>query len=199
MDDMSLLQPDLFDAPASAPPGFAYQPGLVSKAEAQGLQTKIAELDLQPFEFRGYLGKRRVIYFGWRYDFTRGALSRGEPIPGFLDGVRTKAAAFAGLAPERLEHVLINEYAPGAGIGWHRDRPQFEDVIAVSLGAPGLLRFRRRREGGWDRASVPLEPCSAYLLRGAARSAWEHSLPEVDVLRYSITFRTMPAAAAAAS
>ena len=188
---MSLLQPSLFEAPPRAPEGFKYSPELLSIAEAEDLLCRLAGLDFQPFEFRGYLGKRRVVYFGWRYDFNHARLSRAEPIPAFLDPLREKAAAFAGLHPDRLEHVLVNEYAPGAGIGWHRDRPQFEDVIGVSLGAPGLFRFRRKQESGWERLSIPVAPRSAYLLRGPSRTEWEHSLPEVDALRYSITFRTM--------
>jgi alkylated DNA repair dioxygenase AlkB len=188
---MSLLQTDLFETPLRAPPGFRYQPELVSEAEADALVARFAGLDFQPFEFRGFLGKRRVVYFGWRYDFGRARVERGEPIPAFLDEVRARAAAFAGLDPERLEHVLINEYQAGAGIGWHRDRPQFEDVVGVSLGAPGLLRFRHRRGTAWERMSLPVEPRSAYLLRGPARTEWEHSLPAVDALRYSITFRSL--------
>ena len=190
---MPLLQPALFEAPPRWPEGFDYQPDLLSTAEAEDLLRHLTELDFKPFEFRGYLGKRRVVYFGWRYDFNHARLSRAEAIPAFLDPVREKAAAFAGLDPARLEHVLINEYEPGAGIGWHRDRPQFEDVIGVSLGAPGLMRFRRKQGERWERVSIPVEPRSAYLLRGPARTEWEHSLPEVEALRYSITFRTIRA------
>lgn len=188
---MSLLQQNLFETPLRAPEGFKYTPDLVSITEAEDLVARLASLDFQPFEFRGYLGKRRVVYFGWRYDFNHGRLSRAEPIPAFLEGLREKAAAFAGLRPDRLEHVLINAYAPGAGIGWHRDRPQFEDVIGVSLGAPGLFRFRHKQGAGWERIRIPVAPRSAYLLRGPSRTEWEHSLPEVDAPRYSITFRTM--------
>ncbi len=188
---MSLFQPALLDAPLRSPDGFAYQPDLLSASAADDLVRRLPELDFKPFEFRGYLGKRRVVYFGWRYDFNRARLSRAEAIPAFLDPVREKAASFAGLDPAQLEHVLINEYAPGSGIGWHRDRPQFEDVIGVSLGSPGLMRFRRKQGDRWERISIPVEPRSAYLLRGPARTEWEHSLPEVEALRYSITFRTM--------
>ncbi len=190
---MSLLQPALFEAPPRAPEGFKHQADLLSGAEAEELHRRLAELNFKPFEFRGYLGKRRVVSFGWRYDFNHARLSRAEDIPAFLDPVRLKAAAFAGLDPAQLEHVLINEYAPGAGIGWHRDRPQFEDVIGISLGSPGLMRFRRKQGERWERVSQPVEPRSAYLLRGLARTEWEHNLPEVEALRYSITFRTMRA------
>jgi alkylated DNA repair dioxygenase AlkB len=85
---------------------------------------------------------------------------------------------------------MITEYAPGAGIGWHRDRPQFEDVVGVSFLAPCRFRFRQRQADGWRRASFNAEPRSAYLLRGPARRDWEHSIPRLQTLRYSITFRS---------
>jgi alkylated DNA repair dioxygenase AlkB len=99
--------------------------------------------------------------------------------------------AFADLEPAALEHALLTEYPPGAGIGWHRDRSVFGDTIGISLLAPARLRFRRHREEGWQRTALVAEPGSIYLLRGAARSEWEHSIPAVDRLRYSITFRTL--------
>ena len=117
--------------------------------------------------------------------------NRPTHIPAFLLPLRNKAAEFANLSEDRLQHALITEYAPGAAIGWHRDRPEFEDVIGISLGAPCLFRFRRKKGAGWERASIELQPRSAYLLRGPARWDWQHSIPSVDKLRYSITFRSL--------
>ena len=108
-----------------------------------------------------------------------------------LKPVRERAAAFAGLAPDRLQHVLITEYRPGAAIGWHRDRAIFGDVIGVSLVSPCTFRMRRRCGTGWERAAVRLDRRSVYLMRGPSRDEWEHSIPAVDALRYSITFRSM--------
>jgi alkylated DNA repair dioxygenase AlkB len=130
--------------------------------------------------FHGFLGKRRVVSFGFRYDFNGGGLTETEPMPPFLLPVRGRAAAFAGLTPDRLQHVLITEYRPGAAIGWHRDRANFGDVIGVSLVSPCTFRMRRRRGSGWERAATRLD-----------RDEWEHSIPAVDALRYSITFRSM--------
>jgi alkylated DNA repair dioxygenase AlkB len=189
---MSAVQPDLFaPAPIGLPEGFRYQAEILSEAQARDLAERFAELDFRPYEFRGFLANRRVVSFGWAYDAGEARLQSGAPIPDFLLPVRAQAAAFAGVDEARLEHVLINEYRPGAGIGWHRDRPHFGEVVGVSLGAPGLLRFRRQRGRGWERAALTVEPRSAYLLRGPARSEWQHSLPELDALRYSITFRTL--------
>lgn len=192
---MPRAQPSLFDPPppagTDAPEGFAYRADLISAQEEAELAARIAALPLKPFEFRGYLANRRVIYFGWRYDFTKGQVSEAEPMPDWLMPVRDRAAAFAGLAPSDLQHVLINEYQPGAGIGWHRDRPQFEDVVGVSLLSPANFRFRRKQGTRWERKAVTAQPRSVYLLRGPARTEWEHSIPPLDALRYSITFRSL--------
>ena len=92
-----------------------------------------------------------------------------------------------------MRHALLIEYAPGAGIGWHRDRPEFGDVIGISLLAPARLRFRRKVGTKWERTALTAEPRSAYLLRGPARTEWEHSIPPMETLRYSITLRTLKA------
>ena len=148
-------------------------------------------LPFPAFEFHGFLGKRRTVSFGWRYDFNGGGLGRTEPVPDFLLPVRERAAAFAALAPEALAHALIIEYQAGAGIGWHRDRPAFGDVIGLSLGSECTFRLRRKRGSTWERCSLIATPRSAYLLRGPSRTEWEHSIPPLETLRYSITFRTL--------
>ncbi len=188
-------QRDLFDA-SGLPEGFVYRPDFLSPAEEAALLAPMPDLDFKAFDFHGYQGKRRVVYFGWRYDFTAGKLGEADPIPDFLVPLRDKAAAFAGLKPDAFGHVLVNEYQPGAPIGWHRDRPQFEDVVGVSLGSAGKFRFRRKAGAGWERTSLTVEPRSVYLLRGPARTEWEHSLPPAEALRYSITFRSLKAGAA---
>jgi alkylated DNA repair dioxygenase AlkB len=188
---MTSAQPALFDTPPVLPEGMRYRPELITAAEEQALSDRFAALPFQPFEFQGYFGKRRVVFYGYRYDFTEREVQRVAPIPDFLLPVRERAAAFAGLEPEALEHALINEYQPGAPIGWHRDRPQFGDVLGVSLLSPCRFRLRRKTGARWERMTITLEPRSAYLLRGPARSEWEHSIPEAEALRYSITFRTL--------
>jgi alkylated DNA repair dioxygenase AlkB len=177
--------------PQSMPAGFRYAPDLIGAAEEARLTDAFAVLPFKEFEFHGFRGKRRVVSFGFRYDFNGGGLTEAEPTPRFLFPVRERAAAFAGLAPERLQHVLITEYRPGAAIGWHRDRANFGDVIGVSLLSACTFRMRRRRGSGWERAALRLDCRSVYLMRGPSRDEWEHSIPAVDELRYSITFRTM--------
>jgi alkylated DNA repair dioxygenase AlkB len=168
-----------------------YVPELISTQEEQVLLEQLATLPLKEFEFHGFLGKRRVVSFGWRYAFDGSGMHRAEPIPEFLLPVRERAAGLADLSSSVLEHVLILQYRPGAAIGWHKDRPDFGEVIGISLLSPCTFRLRRKRGATWERRAVVAEPRSAYLLRGASRSEWEHSIPPQQALRYSITFRTL--------
>lgn len=175
------------------PEGFRYQPDVLPPDEERELVERIATLPLKEFEFHGYVGKRRVLSYGWHYDFGERKLSQVEEIPSFLLPARERAAAFAGVAPGDLPHALVTEYGPGAAIGWHRDKGVFGDVIGISLLSPCVFRLRRKAGAKWERYSLTAEPRSAYLLRGPSRTEWEHSIPAVDALRYSITFRSLKA------
>jgi len=180
------------EAGAGLPPGFRYRPELVGPNEEAALLARVRELPFRDFEFHGYTGKRRVVSFGWHYDFSARHLRKADDIPDFLLALRTAAAALAGMEPEALQHVLVTEYAPGAGIGWHRDKAVFGRVVGVSLHAPCVLRLRRAvGEKRWERVKLTVAPRSAYLLSGAARTEWEHSIPPVEALRYSVTFRNL--------
>lgn len=187
MEQLSLLA----DAAPDLPDGMRYAPGLVTEDEERALAERIAALPFAPFAFRGFEGLRRVVSFGWRYDFEAGRAEAADLIPAWLLPLRERAARFAGLDAEALAQVLVTEYAPGAPIGWHRDRPVFGEVVGVSLLAPCSFRLRRETPSGWARRTLTLEPRSAYHLTGEARTAWEHSIPPVTRLRYSITFRTL--------
>ena len=186
-------QSELFFAPSAWPEGFAYEEEAITADDEQSLIVQFEAMPFKPFEFYAFRGNRHVVSFGWRYDYSGAAMRRSDDIPAFLLPLRERAAAFAGIAADALQQVLINKYAPGAGIGWHRDRPMFEDVIAVSLGASCTLRLRIRQGDGWERASQLVRPRSAYLLRGPARREWEHSVPPLNRLRYSVTFRNFVA------
>jgi alkylated DNA repair dioxygenase AlkB len=179
---------DLFGEPLIA--GLEYRPDFISAAEAKELVEHLSATELSPFKFQGWTGKRLTRTFGWRYDFDERSFAPSEPIPAWLQPLRSEAARFAGVVAEDFVHVLLVRYDPGAGIGWHRDRPVFEKVVGVSLGTAAVLRFRRRRPGGFDRASLEVDPRSAYLLSAAARHEWEHSIVPAETLRFSITFRT---------
>jgi alkylated DNA repair protein (DNA oxidative demethylase) len=185
----SFDQPDLFGEDIL--PGLAHAPNLLTPAEEAALIDRLSDVGLSPFRFQNWLGKRETASFGWRYDFTDASFSSADPIPDFLLPLRARLADFAALAPDELVQALIVRYDPGAGIGWHRDRPVFEHVVAVSLGAPATLRLRRRIAGGFERAALPLAPRSAYHLSGEARHLWEHSIAPLPERRWSVSFRSL--------
>jgi len=187
-------QIDLFGAPAAGlPKGLVYKPELIGAEAESELVARFAELPFAPFEFQGFLGKRRTVSFGMQYRFDGSGLAEAGPMPDWLLPLRARAAAFAGLDPDSLVHALLIEYDVGAGLGWHRDRPVFGDVVGISLLSEAPLRFRRRSGDKWQRFTLRAAPRSAYVLRGPARSEWEHSLAPVETLRYSATFRTLAA------
>jgi alkylated DNA repair dioxygenase AlkB len=182
----------LHDVAPPIPEGFRYRPELIGTAEQDALLAHVRQLPFREFEFHGYTGKRRVVSFGWRYDFSARHLLKADDIPAFLLPLREVAATFAGMEPYEFQHVMVTEYSPGAGIGWHRDKAVFGQVVGISLLAPCVLRLRRAvGKRKWERVNVLAEPRSAYFLSGQARSGWEHSIPPVEELRYSITFRNL--------
>jgi alkylated DNA repair dioxygenase AlkB len=185
-------QADLFDRPARLPGGFSYQVELIEPQCERALLAQLTRLPFQEFEFHGFQAKRRVVWYGWRYDFNGGGLRRThEPLPPFLIPVRDRAAAYAQIKPTDLQQVLVTEYRPGAAIGWHKDRSDFGLIAGLSLLSACRFRLRRKNKAKWERVNLTLPPRSIYLLRGASRSEWEHSIPAVSALRYSITFRTV--------
>jgi alkylated DNA repair dioxygenase AlkB len=180
----------LFEVSASQPEGLRYATDFVSPETEQRLISRIRDLPLQPFQFGQFEGKRRVASFGYRYDYELRQLQRSEPIPAWLHEIVTKVEAFGG--PETLiRQVLCTEYDVGVGIGWHRDKPHFDRIFGLSLGSACKFRFRRSAGKSWDRFTLDAEPRSLYMMSGASRRIWEHSIPAVESPRYSITFRTM--------
>jgi alkylated DNA repair dioxygenase AlkB len=190
----------LFDAPGSGPlrlpEGALYQPGFLDPVEEQGLIDLIGTLPLAHATYKSYTARRRVVSFGGSFDYDDNRLRPGAPLIEALHPLRERVAGWMGVPPEALAHVLVAEYAPGTPLGWHRDVPDFEDVAGVSLGADAVLRFRPwppkdpRRQ---DVLKLVVQRRSIYALRGPARWAWQHSVPPVTALRWSITFRTLRA------
>jgi len=180
---------DLFDAPAV--PGLSMQEAVISSEDETALIARIDAQALSPFRFQQWTGKRLTRSFGWSYDFEAASFARAEPVPDWLLPAKQRAERFAGLADGELEQALLIRYDPGAGIGWHKDRPVFEHVVGLSLGSAATLRLRRRIEGGFHRAKVALPTRSIYHLTGDVRHRWEHSIAPMDVPRWSITFRSL--------
>ncbi len=181
--------PDLFETPA-APDGFRYLPEVLSHTEEERFVAEFERLPLRPFEFHGHLGNRRIYTFGHKYVFAGQAPRADGRIPPYFEPLLQIASRISGTPATAFEQVMVTEYAPGAGIGWHRDRPSYEDIVAVSFLAPCTLRLRRKAPPGWERRAVLIEPRSAYLLSGAVRNDWQHSITPMDILRYSVTLRT---------
>lgn len=176
---------------ARMPEGLRYQPELVTGDEEQALIGRFATLPLRPFQFGAFEGKRRVASFGFRYDYAEQRLREAEPLPDWTVPLARRVAAFASLPEDAVRQVLFTEYEAGVGIGWHRDKAAFDLAFGLSLASACKLRFRRKQGGSWERFTLDAEPRSLYLMSGQARAVWEHSIPPVEALRYSITFRTM--------
>jgi len=187
---MNSSQLPLFTPSALAPKGLEYWPEFISHAEEQDLIVRIGELELKPFQFGLYQGKRRVASFGRSYDFSRQLLEAAPPFPSWIGPVISRIEPLPQAAQSRIAQVLITEYQPGAAIGWHRDKRQFDMIFGLSLGASCPFRLRRRVGSGWERLTLTVDPRSLYLMSGDSRSVWEHSIPPISKPRYSITFRT---------
>jgi alkylated DNA repair dioxygenase AlkB len=179
----------LFGEP-ELPAGFRYVPDVLSSAEEKSLVQQFEKLPVRPFEFHGYEGNRRIYTFGYKYIFAGQEPRADASIPEFLRPLTEIASQISGSPADAFEQLMLTEYAPGAGIGWHRDRPMYEDIVAVSFLAPCTLRLRRKVGDDWKRRSARIEPRSAYLLHGPVRNIWQHSIAPMDVLRYSMTLRT---------
>lgn len=175
----------------TGPDGLLYKPAFITPEEERALIARIKALPLAPFQFGNYEGKRRVVYFGARYNFAHQKLEAAADMPEWLAPFAGRVERFAALSAGRIKHALCTEYDVGAGIGWHRDKKQFDQVFGLSLGSACKFRFRRRAGAGWRRFTLDAEPRSLYAMSGDARHEWEHSIPPVEKPRYSITFRTM--------
>ena len=179
------------------PPGMRYEEGFLTVEQEAALLASIQDITFSTFEMHGVAARRRVSFYGQTYDEAL----PGADFPQFLLELRARMARWAGVEPGAFAMALINEYPPGAPIGWHRDAPQYGIVAGLSLLSSCRMRLRPyvspadlpARTGGARRATheLTLVPRSAYLLAGEARSRYEHSIPPVKDRRYSITFRTL--------
>ncbi len=187
-----VIQAQLFTGAAGAPAGFAYARRFISEAQEAALLELLRELPFEEAQYKEWRARRRIVSFGGRYDYTHNELGAAPPVPPFLHPLRAQLARWAGLDGERMQHATVAEYRPATPLGWHRDVPEFEDVLGVSLLGPARMRFRPWPPASGQRATwkIDLEPRSAYQIRGPARWQWQHAVSPTRELRYSITFRT---------
>jgi alkylated DNA repair dioxygenase AlkB len=188
-----MMQRALFAGAVTEPlPGLRYDPDFLSVEEERQLLVHIGALPLQQAQYKEWHARRRIVSFGGRYDFTRQELGAAPPIPGFLLPLRERIAGLAQVAPGDLRHAMVAEYAPGTPLGWHRDVPDFEVIMGVSLLGHARLRFRPwpPKPNARTTLAIELAPRSAYVLRDEARWRWQHAVSPTRELRYSITFRT---------
>jgi alkylated DNA repair dioxygenase AlkB len=191
--------PTLFEVSAKVPDGFIYHQNFISEAEEHELTREIQKLNLAPFKYYQFTGKRRTVSFGWEYEFGEKEITTAPEIPEFLLPVRTRAGDLFNIDPNSLVQTSIIEYSTGSPIGWHRDIPHFDVAVGISLGAACRMRFRkysRARSKNLNRdeiLSIELQPRSIYLMSGASREIWQHSIPPVKELRYAIMMRTLRA------
>ena len=187
-----VIQAQLFAAKPEWPAGFTYAPEFLSPAQESELLELVRELPFEEAQYKEWHARRRIVSFGGRYDYSQNELGAAPPIPTFLHPLRAQLARWAGIAEERMQHATVAEYRPATPLGWHRDVPEFEDVVGVSLLGHARMRFRPWPPAAGQRATwkIDLEPRSAYQIRGAARWQWQHAVSPTPALRYSITFRT---------
>jgi len=189
--------PSLFEVAPKVPDGFIYRPNFLSEAEEQELIREIQQIHLAPFKYYQFTGKRRTASFGWQYEFGASEITRAPEIPPYLLPVRTRAGSLFNIDPRSLVQISIIEYSVGSPIGWHRDIPHFGVVVGISLGAACRIRLRkysRPRSKNLKRdeiLSMELQPRSIYLMSGASRETWQHSIQPVKKLRYAIMMRTL--------
>jgi DNA oxidative demethylase len=180
------------------PEGLTYVPGCLTETEERDVLAVLTGFELHPYVLHDTPSRRLVRSFG--RDQVTGGYDGGPaaPIPAELQWLLERCAALMEREPGELVDLLVTRYPAGAGIGWHRDAPQFGDVTGISLLTACRMRFRRGRPRAWETAELTLEPRSAYVLSGPARTQWQHHIPPVTKERWSITFRTQRHAAASA-
>jgi alkylated DNA repair dioxygenase AlkB len=184
-------QLSLFVDKVTRPAGLRVEPDFVSAEEERALIELIGELPLIPFQFGAFEGRRRVASFGWRYDYSMQKLQQASPVPAWLVPFAHRIESSFRLTDGAIQQVLCTEYEEGVGIGWHRDKPHFDEIFGLSLASVCKFRFRRKVEDAWERLTFDIAPRSLYRLSDESRHIWEHSIPPVATRRYSVTFRTM--------
>jgi alkylated DNA repair dioxygenase AlkB len=174
------------------PQGWTYDTDFLTVAQEDALLADIRTLPFQAAQYRQWQARRRIVSFGGSYDFSQRELRTAPPLPEFLNPLRLRVERWSGIRAAALTHATIIEYAPGTPLGWHRDVPQFEEIVGVSLLGHARMRFRPYPPEAGQRAvlAIDLAPRSIYVMRDSVRWKWQHAVSATKELRYAITFRT---------
>ena len=183
----------LFPLEIKFPAGFSYVPEFLNSDEEENLLFEISKIQLHTFTFQGFEAKRKVASFGYDYSFDKRTISKGNPIPNQFQWLIEKVIDYLK-EPKDFAEMLITQYPTGSVINWHRDAPPFDIIVGISLLGDCRFRFRphdKAKQGRKSIISFPVKRRSLYVMKGPARSAWEHSILPVPAIRYSITLRTL--------
>lgn len=184
----------LFPVEPLYPDGFTYTPHFITNAEEVQLLQEVYQMDLKTFVFQGYEARRKVASFGYDWSFEKRTLSKGKEIPAAFDGLVEKVATHLQFDKKAISELLVTEYPAGAVINWHRDAPPFDTIIGISLLSDCVFKLRPYDKAKQERKatiSLPVQRRSLYVMKGNARTEWEHSIAPVKQTRYSITLRTL--------
>ncbi len=187
----------LLDSPLQLPTGLVYKPDFITHEEEAYIISHLELIPLEAARVREYTAKRRHFNFGWNYDFEKKKLISGPPLPPFLKRLQIRIAKWLDISPKRVVEALVNEYSPGSPLGWHKDNEDFEHIVGISLAGWAQIKFRPIKQKDAKKnhkeiITLDLEPRSAYIMQKDIRHKWLHSVSPTKVLRYSITFRTLP-------
>jgi alkylated DNA repair dioxygenase AlkB len=189
--EKAMQQEQLFPATQPLPRGLNYREAFISPQEEQELLAVMEALPLAEAKYKQYTARRRTLHYGFGYDFDINEATPAPPLPDYLERLRMRAAHWVGVEPQAFVQALLAEYRPGTPLGWHRDVPEFEIIVGISLAGSARMRFRPypwRPERKKEIFALELKPRSAYVLRDAARWGWQHSIPPTKMLRYSVSF-----------
>ena len=103
------------DTPAW-PPGLLYVEDFLSGEEEQSLLAFTRTLSFNEFVMRGVTAKRRVVYYGWSYSYSRTRGGPAPPIPDEFAVLRERIGFVARQPAGDFVQVLVNGYGLGAGM-----------------------------------------------------------------------------------
>ena len=161
----------------------------------------------------GGASSRKVIHYGYKYNYGGGSGAATTPMPECIDNLRLYLISVLDeyvrkgvLQPydESFNQCIINKYEPGQGIGAHIDHSDYGAIIGCFTfspgnGSPGEMVFLRE---GFPTNVIQTADKSLYIMTGESRTHWQHQMAakKTDIVngkrtprnvRISITFRSV--------